>query len=439
MSLALLPLIWRMKPGILTSSEKIVLLRLADFAQEDGSSIYPCLKRIAEETSLSLRTVQRAITELLEKGCLQLVQSFTSRKPNIYQINVSFLRSVLKPTEEEGNKTPVQGCHPATSEVLNKGVRDDKVSPQGRHDDIPRPSSAVIVSSQRGHHDISRGDIMTPDPLYNPLKEPLTLLPGSGQKPGEGETHDSDQGEKFPHPELGIRSQQEDILLREKFNQWYACYPRKVSRKKALSAFGHALKRQPFEALLALTQAYAKTVADRDPQYLPYPATWLNGERWEDVEEVYKSDQNSRPQNSRHDSANQDSDLPYAGTGMHPSLQEFVRRHPQLHNNAAFLIPCQVKDQGDRILLESPSPFYGDKVEYYYRELERYYGKPVRCTVWQESSGELSKENNDEISRADREFSLQSQKLAYLDSFLDQAVGIVWHQGQAGTLKSLPS
>lgn len=67
------------------------------------------------------------------------------------------------------------------------------------------------------------------------------------------------------------------------FNRWYEAYPRHVARKPAFKAFAKAIKTIPFETLLDLTQAYARSVEDKDKQYVPYPATWLSQELWEDL------------------------------------------------------------------------------------------------------------------------------------------------------------
>ena len=73
MSFKLFPLIWRYTPGFFTSTEKFVLLKLADFAQEDGSSVYPSLKRVSAETGFSEKCIKNTISSLLQKGVLELV------------------------------------------------------------------------------------------------------------------------------------------------------------------------------------------------------------------------------------------------------------------------------------------------------------------------------------------------------------------------------
>jgi len=71
----------------------------------------------------------------------------------------------------------------------------------------------------------------------------------------------------------------------EKFNRFWAAYPRKQKRSDAEKAF---LNINPSDNLLetmldALTvQKKSKQWINENGKYIPYPTTWLNGKRWED-------------------------------------------------------------------------------------------------------------------------------------------------------------
>jgi hypothetical protein len=67
--------------------------------------------------------------------------------------------------------------------------------------------------------------------------------------------------------------------------QIYDAYPRKEARQDALRAIGKAMDRYPSDKLLAATKAYATAAArwsQEDRRFIPYPATWYNGSRYED-------------------------------------------------------------------------------------------------------------------------------------------------------------
>lgn len=63
------------------------------------------------------------------------------------------------------------------------------------------------------------------------------------------------------------------------FGIFWAHYPRRVAKKDAQKAWNKltaAQKRAAMEALPAHIKSWD------DPTFIPYPASWLNGERWED-------------------------------------------------------------------------------------------------------------------------------------------------------------
>lgn len=80
------------------------------------------------------------------------------------------------------------------------------------------------------------------------------------------------------------------------FDEWYAIYPRKKARQAALKAYRSCLKSQRDSRgeLVSLEDARRKLLTrvkrfeilsrGRDPQFLPYPASWLNGGHYDDEE-----------------------------------------------------------------------------------------------------------------------------------------------------------
>lgn len=69
------------------------------------------------------------------------------------------------------------------------------------------------------------------------------------------------------------------------FEAWYAAYPRKVGRPKALQAYQRAVKAGTTPAAIAegLERWARYWRADHtEPQFIPHPTTWLNQSRWRD-------------------------------------------------------------------------------------------------------------------------------------------------------------
>ena len=68
------------------------------------------------------------------------------------------------------------------------------------------------------------------------------------------------------------------------FEQWWKLYPRKVGKGQAKRAFRSSLKKTDLESLKAAITGQADHLMRRGPEFCPYPATWLNGERWLDAQ-----------------------------------------------------------------------------------------------------------------------------------------------------------
>lgn len=79
----------------------------------------------------------------------------------------------------------------------------------------------------------------------------------------------------------------ENIL--EEFDQFWAIYPKKVAKADARKAWQQTKSVRPaLSDLITAIQSACKTEQwmRGGGQFIPYPATWLRGERWEDVHEV---------------------------------------------------------------------------------------------------------------------------------------------------------
>lgn len=96
MSIRIMSDVWRTD---LPTTEKMVLLVIADHANDDGSEAWPSQATIAKKASVSIRTVQRAVNNLVAEGYVWLDKhqggSATcrdDRRPHRYTIVLSRLR-----------------------------------------------------------------------------------------------------------------------------------------------------------------------------------------------------------------------------------------------------------------------------------------------------------------------------------------------------------
>ena len=78
-------------------------------------------------------------------------------------------------------------------------------------------------------------------------------------------------------------SKEKAASLDRAFDTFWAVYPRHTAKQDAKRAF---IKVSPDDALLEtmLTAIQRQKQTDQwsDPRYIPHPATWINGRRWED-------------------------------------------------------------------------------------------------------------------------------------------------------------
>jgi hypothetical protein len=66
------------------------------------------------------------------------------------------------------------------------------------------------------------------------------------------------------------------------FDRFWSAYPRRVGKGAARAAWAKAIRKANPEAILAAITAQVDAGCFKDLTYTPYPASWLNGERWDD-------------------------------------------------------------------------------------------------------------------------------------------------------------
>jgi len=72
----------------------------------------------------------------------------------------------------------------------------------------------------------------------------------------------------------------------EHFDAFWRAYPRKVAKDAAKRAWGAVCGDKNYEVIIAAVETIASSGEWSEVQYIPHPASWLNGRRWLDVAEV---------------------------------------------------------------------------------------------------------------------------------------------------------
>lgn len=207
-------------------TDRLVLLAIADAADDRGLNAWPSVATIASKCNVSSRTVQRAIYALEELGELRVVKQAgghgamrADRRPNRYELPKFHGVTERHPEPSDG----VTSCQ--------NGVTDC-------------PDGVTPVTQ--------RGDTGVTQPVLDP-------------------------------------SLNQNTRERDGFAEFWKRYPRRTDKGHARKAWPKAIQRAAkdgldLDALLERVDAYAANVEahDTDKRFIAYPATWLNGDRWND-------------------------------------------------------------------------------------------------------------------------------------------------------------
>lgn len=216
----------------ITAHEKLVLIALADMADDDGIC-WPAMKKVAKKSLCSKRTAQRAIGRFEDMQILSKTERPKEQKrndSNLYQLDFM-----------------------ALIHMTNSVLKGDTVSPTGRQGDT------------------QVGDTVTPEtinkePTNRTYQEPITGTSAASAAASE--------------------------TAGELFEQFRAAYPasrRKTEVKQAKAQFTAALKKVDSpQILIDAAAAYANycQVQGTEPRYIKGMWRWLRDERWMDEYEA---------------------------------------------------------------------------------------------------------------------------------------------------------
>lgn len=206
------------------------------FANSQTAKCHPSRATIARLCGISIKSVDRALNELIDCGAV------TSKR--------RWLDS-----EGEITENPAHGVEPTSNEytisMTTPGAdltppRVNLTLPQGKSDATPR----------------DKNDIQT-KAILNQSQEP------------EISSSSKDDG----------------------FTEFWAIYPRRIGKGAAQKAWVKALKHAPKETILAGVHTYAQLRSGEDPAFTAHPSTWLNQHRWDDEPDPHYQPLNRREQN----------------------------------------------------------------------------------------------------------------------------------------------
>lgn len=162
MSIRLMTLIW--DSGAYSGGTLLVALALADFANDDGSRIFPHVETLAKKARLSVRATQNALESLREDAVLiPLANTAGGRGKSVeYRMDVERVKN-LRP-EEKGAVRDKEGCSTQPERVQENAERVQSAT--SHIEEPPEPSK------------------------YPPRNPPAASPPPASSKPGLFDTDD---------------------------------------------------------------------------------------------------------------------------------------------------------------------------------------------------------------------------------------------------------
>jgi hypothetical protein len=190
-----------------------------------------------------------------------------------------------------------EGRQPTAESVLTKRqeakgrmqrLREARRTPEsGMPTDAPIPSAGVRANTERTSAEVSvpRPDPTRPDvvPTELPASDDADLP--AGPSPNSNGRHlqavaDNDRLTPSAAPKRNWTGAQIDADPH--FAAFWAAYPRKTDKGHARKAWLKVLRDGVDPDRVTAAAVAFRDDPDRTAKFTPYPATWLNGERWDD-------------------------------------------------------------------------------------------------------------------------------------------------------------
>lgn len=239
-----------------SAARKLVLLSMADKANDDGGGVWASMATIAAWADVSRDTAKRIVREFLDEGLIVQVgtRPCTNGVTVIYDLvlaRIEALSDAVKPeTAKSNSPKPTRGkMHP---------VQD---APGADSTRCTEPHDPV-------HHAPPPGAPCTTNLSLNLSKNPLSLSPG-GDEGGEKGAEANTEAKGKPKPPV----------YTDDFEAAWKWWPRKgrerSSKAKSFETWKEALRVYTLDGVRAAFRAYAREAQRENGQYVPAMEKWL--------------------------------------------------------------------------------------------------------------------------------------------------------------------
>ena len=249
MSMILIAQAMKLKLG--NSARKFVLIKLADNAN-DNAECWPSYQHIADHCELGRSTVKAHIKQLESDGFIKVVERNNGKSSNKYIL------------------------------TLDKGSERERRKPVRTHNVQPgHVSTGSTADTGCTAADRPLAQPLTPEPIIEAIKEPITLPP-NGSASGDAGVQELELNEPLNTDQPGLKengSSAPDKVINIPFEDWWTIYGKKVDRKKCERKW-NKLSNKTRLAIIEHTPKYVR--ATPETEYRKNPYTYLNSETWND-------------------------------------------------------------------------------------------------------------------------------------------------------------
>lgn len=267
----------------LPATAKLVLLALAEHADPQGVC-WPGQSRLAGMCGLSVRHLRRVCRELADRGLLKIEHRAgcgSGRFTDSYRLVCGTEPAAQPDTAtgwatgqmEQGNRTSAAGNRTSETGQPDTGVRQTVREKEEEAEEEPPPAFAGDQQSEIG------GEPVRSQTDSRPSYGASGVVPDRERRQAAG-PHAASRRK----PGSGLTEAQQ-----ARFDRFWGAYPRKVAKGEARKAWRKLdpdddLTEQICEAIE--TAKAAEQWRKDEGRFIPYPATWLRREGWEDRHEV---------------------------------------------------------------------------------------------------------------------------------------------------------
>ena len=270
---------------------------------------------LCKELNITSKTALNALNSLIDKGFIKK-QASKGGNVSIYSVNEKILKDIFLNYENFSQLTdnkPLQNVtvkHKKTSQKQwkNSTVNSGEIPRLTDNKDIV--NYGEIPQKQWKNSTVNSGEIPRNKNIYKNNNKNIYAHSENEQvynheddKQKEDDNHSSNII-KQDTKNKAIKKQNKELneLQEKQFDKFWQAYPKKVSKKQAQKSWK---KINPslelFEKILKALEMVKQTEQWKkdNGKYVPYPATWLNQERWTDeinmMQDTIKEEQKTKP------------------------------------------------------------------------------------------------------------------------------------------------